>query len=80
MAVRGGIKNERIFQRFLVVVSFGVIAYLRWSIYYAELAKCRNYPSLIIKMIKGERVEENFDGYAKNLLVMKEIKIRTHQL
>lgn len=48
--------------------------------YPATYAAGENYPSLIIKMIKGESVEENFDGYAKNLLVMKEIKIRTHQL
>lgn len=48
--------------------------------YPATYAAGENYPSLIVKMLKGEMVEESFWGYAKNLLVMKEIKIRTHQL
>lgn len=39
-----------------------------------------NYLDLIIKMVNGENVREDFDGYDANILVMKEISLVTTEV
>lgn len=48
--------------------------------YPATHATGTNLVGLLVDMEKGNNVEPDFDSYKKNLLVMKEIKVRVHEL
>ena len=48
--------------------------------YPATHATGTNLISLLIDMVEGKTIEPDFDSYEKNLLVMKEIKIRVHKI
>lgn len=48
--------------------------------YPATHATGTNLISLLVDMVEGKKIEPDFDSYKKNLLVMKEIKIRVHKI